>query len=52
MAPAAASATPRISPAHQVATIPQPEARRNGYSVGKIGGCAIVKYSTQMWAVT
>jgi hypothetical protein len=42
----------RIRPIHQVAMTPQPKASRVGSSVWKIGGCPIVKYSTQTLAVT
>ena len=40
------------SPTHHVARIPQPIPSSVGSWVPKIGGCPIVKYSTQMRAVT
>jgi hypothetical protein len=49
---AKARRTPMKAPAHQVARIPQPRARRVGSSVAKTFGWKTVKYSRQMRMVT
>ena len=52
MRDAHASGTPSSTPTHHVAITPQPRPSSVGSSVSNTGGCPIVKYSTQIRAVT